>query len=261
MGREIDGKLRVANDSWGDFRFSVATGKIAGLTQREVYGDNPDINGTLEDVWQTGGTLVNPTSAQTLRIVSTSAEDDSTGNAVREVRVEYLDADFETNFVDVQLDGTSKVQVATDFLRLQQAYATNVGSLGDAEGAITLEYGASNVVVGTITAGSNETRRTHFTVPDGYTAYIVGANVSSSKGGDIYFQLEYRDAATPNAPFIVGNEISIYENGIYFDLPTYYVVPEKYDIRIRAYSGQSSNIAVSVTYHMILRNNRIYANN
>jgi len=180
MGREIDGKLRVANDSWGDFRFSVATGKIAGLTQREVYGDNPDINGTLEDVWQTGGTLVNPTSAQTLRIVSTSAEDDSTGNAVREVRVEYLDADFETNFVDVQLDGTSKVQVATDFLRLQQAYATNVGSLGDAEGAITLEYGASNVVVGTITAGSNETRRTHFTVPDGYTAYIVGANVSSS---------------------------------------------------------------------------------
>jgi len=73
--------------------------------------------------------------------------------------------------------------------------------------------------------------------------------------------LEYRDAATPNAPFIVGNEISIYENGIYFDLPTYYVVPEKYDIRIRAYSGQSSNISVSVTYHMILRNNRIYANN
>ena len=261
MGREIDGKLRVANDSWGDFRFSVATGKIAGLNQRTVYGNNPDINGSLEDVWQVGGMMSYPASPTTLRIFSAEVEDDAAGNGVQVIRVEYLDGDFETNFVDVEMDGTSKVQVATDFFRLQNAYAISVGANGDAEGAITLEYGASNVAIGTFIAGTNELRGSHYTVPAGYTAYLTGASVSASKGGDVTFQFELRDSSVAGAPFITGDELSIFEEGIYFDIPTYYVIPEKYDIRIRAVSGQGSNIAVSATYHLILRNNRIYANN
>jgi len=260
MGREIDGKLRVANDSWGDFRFSVATDKIAGISQREVYGFNPDINGTLELVWGTGGNFPYPTSAQTIYIVSTSADDDSAGTGIREVRVEYLNSSFETIFVDVELDGTNPVQIGTDFFRVQDVRALQVGSVGSAVGTVTLYYGVSTTIA-TIFIGTNEARSCLFTIPAGYTGYITGASISASKGGDLAFQLEYRDNSVANAPFVTGNQLDIYEQGIYFDLPTYYVVPERYDIRVRAYSLQSSNISASCTYHLILRNNRIYANN
>lgn len=259
MGREIDGKLRVANDSWGDFRFSVATGKIAGLSMREVYGFNPDINGTLELIWGTGGNFPYPTSAQTISIVSTSVEDDLTGTGVREVQIEYLDASFNTQVVEVEMDGTSAVQVATDFFRLQDVRALKVGSTGAAVGAITVYYGVNTIA--TISAGQNEARSCLFTIPAGYTGYVVGASISASKGGDLSFQFEYRDASASDNPFITGNQLDIFEQGTYFDLPTYFVIPEKYDVRVRAYSLQSSNIKASATYHVILRNNRIYANN
>lgn len=259
MAREIDGKLRVASDGWGDFRFSLATEKILGLETREIYGDNPDINGTLEPVWNTGGNFPYPTSAQTVSLVSTSANDDAANVGVREVRVEYLDSNFETKIVDVETDGTSSVQVATDFLRLQSMTALSVGANGDAEGAIKLAYGANTVA--TISAGTNEARNSQFTVPAGYTAYIVGASISASKGGDLVFQLESRNAAVANAPFIAGDELTIFESSLYFDLPTFYVIPEKYDIRIRAKSIQASNVQGAVTYHIILRNNIDYANN
>ena len=259
MAREIDGKLRVASDHWGDFRFSVATGKVLGLEAVEVYGYNPDINGVYEPIWQQGGVFPYPTSAQTVNIVSTSANDDAANVGVREVRVEYLDDDFVTNIVDVELDGTNSVQVATDFFRIQNMYATQVGSNVDAEGNITLAYGAN--VVAKIPTGGNEAKNSFYTVPAGYTAYITGAALSASKGGDLAFLLEVRDATDANAPFVAGNQVDVFEEGIYFDLPTYFVVPEKHDIRIRAKSGQGSNIAAAVTYHMILRNNKDYANN
>ena len=259
MAREIDGKLRVASDGWGDFRFSLATGKVLGLTTRELYGDNPDINGTLEPVWNTGGNFPYPTSAQTVSIVSTSANDDVANVGVREVRVEYLDDNFVTNIVDVEMDGTNAVQVATDFYRLQTMRALSVGANGDAEGAITLAYGANTVA--TIATGTNESRGSQFTIPAGYTGYLVGAAISASKGGDLIFQFESRDASTANSPFIVGDELSIFESSMYFELPTFYVIPEKYDIRVRAKSLQASNVEGSVTYHLILRNNKDYANN
>ncbi|MGA1713148.1 MAG: hypothetical protein ACO4CS_17835 [bacterium] len=259
MAREIDGKLRVANDQWGDFQFSISTGKILGLSTREVYGYNPDINGAYEPIWQTGGAFPYPTSEQTINIVSTSALDEAANAGVREVTIEYLDGDFNTQIVDVELDGTNAVQVATDFFRIQDVRSKKVGANGDAEGAISVSYGANTVA--TIIAGGNEAKNSFYTVPAGYTAYIVGASISASKGGDLAFLLEYRNAAVPNSPFISGNQVDIFEEGIYFDLPTYYVVPEKYDIRIRAKSGQGSNIQAAVTYHMILRNNELYANN
>jgi hypothetical protein len=259
MAREIDGKLRVANDQWGDFQFSIATGKILGLSQREVYGYNPDINGDYEPIWQTGGPFPYPTSEQTISIVSTSALDEATNVGVREVTIEYLDGDFNTQIVDVELDGTNAVQVATDFFRIQDVRSKQVGANADAEGAITVAYGANTVA--TIIAGGNEARSSIYTVPAGYTAYLVGASVSASKGGDLAVLLEYRNAAVPNSPFIAGNQLDIFEEGIYFDLPTYYVVPEKHDIRIRAISLQSANVKAAVTYHMILRNNDLYANN
>lgn len=259
MAREIDGKLRVASDGWGDFRFSLATDKVLGLSTREIYGDNQDINGTLEPIWNTGGNFPYPTSAQTVSLVSTSANDDAANVGVREVRVEYLDDNFETKIVDVETDGTNSVQVATDFFRLQSMRALSVGANGDAEGAITLAYGANTVA--TIAAETNEARNSQFTVPAGYTAYLVGAGIAASKNKDLMFQFESRDASNANSPFLVGDELSLFESSMYFELPTFYVIPEKYDIRIRAVSLAAGNAKASTTYHLILRNNKDYANN
>jgi len=254
--REIQNRGRTANDVWGDFKFSVATGKR--LSQRQVYGEALDVNGSFVDVWTVGGTLTYQTSVQTLTVVSASANDDIDSTGVKEVRVEYLDGNFETKFVDVEMDGLTSVTIAEDFLRLQNATALQVGSGGKAAGDIT--FSANGSVQGRIESGTNSSRDTHFTIPTGYTGYIVGANVGTGKSADIIMELQSRNAGGTNAPFITGDEVEIFENSMYFELPTYYVIPEKHDIRIQVKSGQSSNVGAFVTYHLILRANEIYRN-
>lgn len=257
--REIQNRGRTANDVWGDFKFSVATGKISGLSQRQNYGEAPDVNGSFVDVWSVGGTLTYQTSVQTLTVVSASANDDAdAGTGVREVRVEYLDGDFNTQFADVELDGLTPVTIGDDFLRLQNAYVLQVGSVGSAVGDIT--FSANGSVQSRIESGTNASRDTHFTIPAKYTGYIVGANVGTSKSADIQMQLQSRNAGVANSPFITGDEVEIFETSMYFELPTYYVIPEKHDIRIQVKSGQSSNVGAFVTYHLILRANEIYRN-
>ena len=258
MAREIDGKLRVANDLWGNFPFSVATGKIAGLTTRTVFGRNLDVDTSPEDIWAQDGVMPYPTAETTLSIVSSSANDDLLGTGARTVVVEYLDGDFVTNVVEVEMDGTSAVQVATDFFRIQDAYVRGAGSLNAAAGNITLSYTGANVV-GKIATGRTDIQNTHYTVPANYTAYLTGGLISAGKSSDATVDFQTRDA-TNGAVFRIGQEIIVNETSVFLHLPIYQEVPEKYDIRVQGSSTQG-NSAVTVNYYLILRRNDWYANN
>lgn len=251
--REIQNRGRTANDVWGDFRFSVATGKIKGLYQRVQFGKNPDVDSSYEDIWAYGGIKPYPTTATTLNVVSSNAADDVGGAGATEIRVEYLDGDFNTKVVDVELNGIGSVQVATDFLRLQDAFVLYGAP---AVGNIDLSY--SGGVVGRIRVGRTDVENTQFTVPAGFTAYIVGANVGLGKSSDAQIDLQLRDA-TNGAIFRTYDEVSLFENNILFDYPLAFPVQEKHDIRIQAISAQG-NSSVGVAYYMILRDNDIYRN-
>lgn len=251
--REIQNRGRTANDVWGDFRFSVATGKIKGLYQRVQFGKNPDVDSSYEDVWAHGGIKPYPTSPTTLNVVSSSANDDVGSTGATEVRVEYLDGDFNTKIVDVELNGLGSVQIATDFLRLQDVFV-----LYGAPAAGNIDFSYSGGVVGRIRTGRTDAEGSHFTVPAGFTAYIIGANVGLGKSSDAQIDLQVRDA-TNGAIFRVYDEVSLFENNILFDYPLAFPVNEKHDIRIQAISAQG-NSSVGVTYYMILRDNDIYRN-
>lgn len=258
MAREIDGKLRVANDIWGDFRLSVATDKILGISERINFGRNSSVDATPEDVWVTGGTFIYPETETTLSIVSTSSDDDAAGTGARIVRIEYLDGDFNTHIVDVELDGINPVQVATDFFRMQDAYVLTAGTGATNAGVVTLTY-TGGINAGTISVGANDIQSAHYTVPAGYTAYIVGANVGAGKSSDANVFLQIKDAT--NGPvFRTRDEVAIVETTLSLNLPLYYEVPEKHDIRIRAVSNQG-NSTVIVSYYIILRDNDLYTNN
>lgn len=251
--REIQNRGRTANDVWGDFRFSVATGKIKGLYQRTQFGKNPDVDSSYEDVWAYGGIKPYSATETTLSVVSSSIEDDTGGTGATDIRVEYLDGNFNTKIVDVELNGTSSVQIATDFLRLQDAFVIYGAR---AVGNIDLSY--SGGVVGRIRVGRTDAESAHFTVPAGFTAYIIGANVGLGKSSDAQIDLQIRNA-TNGQIFRTYDEVSLFENNIIFDYPLAFPVPEKHDIRIQAISAQG-NSSVGVAYYMILRDNDIYRN-
>ena len=257
MAREIEGKLRVANDLWGNFAFSVATGKIAGLSSRVVFGRSLDVDTTPEDVWAADGVMVYASSATTLSVASSSANDDLLGTGARTVVVEYLDGDFETKFVEVDLDGTNTVQVATDFRRMQDAFVKTAGSGGVAAGNITFSWTGGNTA-GVIKTGRTDTENTHFTIPAGYTAYLTGGLISAGKSSDATVDFQYRDA-TNGVTFRVAQEVIVNETAVHLHLPIYLEVPEKYDIRVQGKSTQG-NSAISVNYYLILRKNDTYPN-
>lgn len=257
MARETRGRLKVASDAWGDFAFSIATGKIVGLTSRVVFGRNLDVDTSSEDIWAADGVMAYPSSATTLSVASSSANDDSVGTGARVIVVEYLDGNFNTQVVEVEMDGTSSVQVATDFRRIQDAFVKTAGSGGVAAGAITLSYTGGNTV-GVIKAGRTDVENTHFTVPAGYTAYLTGGLISAGKSSDATVDFQVRDA-TNGSIFRVGQEVIVNEGSVFLHLPVYQAVPEKYDIRVQGKSTQG-NSSISVNYYLILQRNDWYKN-
>lgn len=257
MARETRGRLKVASDGWGNFPFSMVTGKIVGLTTRVVFGRSLDVDTTPEDIWAADGVMAYPSSATTLSVASSSANDDAIGTGARTVVVEYLDGNFETKEVEVELDGTNSVQVATDFRRMQDAFIRTAGTGQKAAGDITLSYTGGNTV-GVIKTGRTDIENTHFTIPAGYTAYLTGGLISAGKSSDATIDFQVRDA-TNGAVFKVGQEVIVNETAVFLHLPVYVEVPEKYDIRIQGKSTQG-NSAISVNYYLILKRNDWYSN-
>lgn len=257
MAREVDGRIRTATDLWGDFGFSVATGKIAGVSSRIQYGRNLDVDTSPEDIWAADGVMTYPSSPTTLTVVSDSVNDTSLGTGARSVLVEYLKGDYSTVVVEVEMDSVNPVIVATDFLRIQDAYVKTAGTLRSAAGNISFKYTGGNTV-GVIKPTRVDIENTQYTVPEGYTAYLAGGLISAGKSSDATVDFQFRDSLNGGV-FRTGQEVIVNESIVQVSLPVYQAIPEKYDVRVQGTSTQG-NSSVSVVYYLILTRNDWYAN-
>lgn len=64
-----------------------------------------------------------PTAAMTLYLRSTSAQDGPGGSGCKRIQVHYLDAAYAEKKVMVTMNGTTRVQIATDIFRVNRLYA------------------------------------------------------------------------------------------------------------------------------------------
>ena len=235
----VDGKLSPIPY---DYFLEIEKGNIPGHRSVSMFGHNQDVDSAApEDVWINGGVLTRLTSAETMNIVSTSADDDGdpAGAGARTVEITGLDNDYRRISEIVTMNGTTNVLTKHSYLRVSgmvvktaDPTATNTNA-----GLITATASSAATAQAGIGAAMGLAHKIHYTVPADCDAYLykVGLNVAKIGGGtaSVFFVM----TVTPpeEANYNIGSIAMDSDEGeieIYSMAPRHF--PEKFDMKILA---------------------------
>jgi hypothetical protein len=224
------------------------------------FGYNLDIDTgtTPEDAWSFGGSYPFPASAASTTIESSSANDTSAGTGARTVRVFGLDASYDAIQEDVTLNGTTQVTLSNQYLRLFRAQVLTAGTTGSNEGNIQMKHGTTVIaeIPFDFNEGNGQTEMAIYTVPNGYTAHLVGwyaalqrANIATD--AVVRFQVRELNGAW-QTKYTGGPSDS---NDWVQILPTSVEIPHKSDIRVRVVTVGANNTAIIAGFYLIEKAN------
>jgi len=228
------------------FYLAVQQGKVPGYTMINKFGYNPSIgSGAFETIWETGGDYPWQSSAVTVDVVSDDTNDDVAGTGARTLRIQGLDGSYNLAEETVDMDGTTTVTTTQTFLRVFRMSVETAGTSGNNEGTITATYTGGSDVAATITAGNGQTLMTLYTIPAGYTGYLLSMNISSGKDQEMDFKFIQRDNGVANAAFqtkqflnVRGGQTTVIFNAIN-------VIPQKSDIYVSGKASSTSSSSAS----------------
>jgi hypothetical protein len=170
-----------------DYRYEVAMGKRQGRTTWNKFGFNADVDtGGQEIVGSFGGTFNIMTTADTLDVVSSSANDTSAGTGAQSVLISGIDANFNAITEIVTLNGTTPVTTTNSFLGVNRAVVLASGSGGVNAGTITIDD--TSGTVGTqaeLPIGSSVTQQAifHTQISHNFLADWLFINIRRISGG------------------------------------------------------------------------------
>lgn len=184
-----------------DLGTAIVSGRLAptdetdGVLSVAKFGSNPDVDsGTDEDCWSAGGDYEFQASAQTIEVLSDSANDTAAGTGAKTIRVFGLDANWELQEEDVTLNGTTPVTLGETYLRIFRAYVLTAGTIETNDGTITIRTDGLTTQA-EIPAGRGQTLMAIYTIPEGYTGYITAwyGDASKSSTGIVTARLMTRE--------------------------------------------------------------------
>lgn len=220
----------------------IARGSISNSKIVHKFGANFDIDqGTdPESVWSGGGVYpwASLSSAQTIYCLSTDAGDTTT------LTIEGLDANYDEISETVTLTGTSAVTTSNTFLRVfRMTYdATNVGTI------TARTVSASGTIVAQIDAGYAQTLMAVYTVPAGFTAYLVALDATIDGTKTCQMLMYHRLFGKPFRIAHVAESDGHYR----YDFTAPLTVPEKTDIDIRINEVSGNDARVTANFDLVL---------
>jgi hypothetical protein len=248
------------------FDLQVARGQITMHKTLFKFGNNADINGSLETVWSHGGIYVYPTVATVMKVSSTSADDAGTGTGARTVVVSGLDANYNEISETVTLTGQTAVLTTNTFIRVFRAFVATAGSGGTAAGTIyvgggTVTSGVPATVYAEIVIGENQTQMALWTVPAGYTFYIYSGKFSASSNNVAQYILGKFVFRPFGGVFRNSADITVNSAVVNYDFEIPLALPEKTDIEARAIALSGTNFYVTAAFEGIYIKNNYDAGN
>lgn len=229
----------------------ISKGNIPNNSGVNKFGFNGAVGTTFETVWSEGGLYTYLTSATTLSIVSSSAEDDPLATGAHTVEIEGLDSSYNVLKETITMDGTTTVTSTGSFLRVYRAKVLTAGSTGKAQGKITVSSGG-NTLAAIDSNYDNQSLMSFYTVPAGYTAYISKVIFSTGKGKETFCSL---NICGEGAVFNIKHSVQIREGVSTREFSPYLKVEEKGDIECRAMNLNSGTVEVSCEFDIILVKN------
>jgi len=243
-----------------DFFLQVSRGLIPGHNSAVIRGNNSGLGTSTEDIWYQGGVKTYLSSAETMNMKSTSANDTSAGTGARTVLVEGLNGSYAVISETVTLNGVTNVLTSNSYLRITRVTVITAGSGELNAGTITATASTAATVQSAMEPGISISEGAHYTVPAAKTLFILKAEFNITKvggGGDPLYQIQFqiRDGAISNPAWI-----TVYEKEVNSAVDNYLdVTPavfgantEKTDIRVQAVSDRASTIARVRVYGVVI---------
>jgi hypothetical protein len=235
------------------FDLQVARGQITGHKTIFKFGNNSDINGSLETIWSRGGLYVYPTSAIQMKVSSSSADDTALGTGARTVSVQGLDQNYNEVAETITLNGQTEVLTTNTFIRVFRAFVITAGSGGTAAGTIyvgtgTVTAGVPATVYAEIALGDNQTTMATWTVPAGYTFFVYRGTFSASSNNVSQYILGRFMFRPFGGVFRNAADVTVNTGAIQYDFELPLALPEKSDIEAQAIALSGSNFYVTASF-------------
>jgi len=240
------------NYLWDEaWELNVSRDKVRGAYHIIKFGENLDVDGNMETIWDGGGLYTYLTTAATVTVTSTDSDDSETGTGARTVTVEGLDANYNLVSETLTVGGSAGT---TEFLRVFRAFVASSGSTGSNEGTISVMSGLITLAQIRVAGGEGlgQTFMAIYTVPADYTGYIYQWNLSTAKSdGDVFLVKKgHNDNGTWRSQDIMHTNQNSIERNYKFPLK----IEEKTDIEVRAYSS-TNNMKCAATFCILLVQN------
>ena len=228
-----------------DFLFDVTRGAIPNALTVHKFGANFDIDTgtTPESVWSAGGLYPWSAfaSAETIYCISTSASDTST------LHVEGLDANYNLQTETVTLTGTSAVATTNTFIRVYRlAYdAENVGTI------TARTDSGTGTIVAQIDAGYAQSLMAVYTIPAGYTGYLLAGDLTINAFRDVQLKFFVRAFGKPFRIAHMAETRGLYR----YDFNAPLKITEKSDLDVRIDDVSLSNSRATANFDLVLLKN------
>lgn len=242
------------------FAYSAFLDSDVRIIQRS--GGNSDVDtGTVpEDLWSGSGVYTGfPSAAETVRVVSSSANDTSAGSGARTIRISGLNSSGEFQSEIVTLNGLTPVTTTNIYLRVNRCFVVTSGSsnLAFNAGDITVSQGiTTSNVFAIIEVGTNISRCAAYTIPLATTGVLnvfaaSGLRTSGTFNATCGVYIKEITLA-PRIEYVSGfsNEQSYtlkQDGGVY--------LPALTDIVLRVLSVSANNISIDGNFEIILLRN------
>lgn len=243
----------------------IALGNIANAGYVLKFGrnNNVDTSSDPEDVWNGGGLYTgHPTgSPELVTIVSSSTNDASGGTGARTIRIFGLKTSTSTEYEseDITMNGTTSVDSANSWYRINRAYVLTAGSANGAVGNITIAHKVTTAnVFAVMPATFNQTTICAWTVPYGKTAIVRAATASiiRSAGAAGSATLSIRIKAPGSNVYTSGGVIDVATGGpVSYLFQAGPVIPSGYDVLIRCDSVSDNGTLVSALMEIVYIDN------
>lgn len=253
-----------------EFFVEVRKGNIPYHSIIHKFGSIDDVGSTLTPV-TTNGVYRTPTSPVALEIVSDSVDDTAAGTGARKVTIEGIsntNGDWSKETQTVTLNGTTAVAVPNSMLRVFRMYVAEAGSYANQttpshSSTITLrESGAGQgwaeiISFGTFGLGQSEIAA--YTVPSGYTGYLLTKNISVESGKSanvLLFMRDNIDLTSPPHGVMRVKELDRNlsdRNNVVYRTPKL-SLPEKTDVGFMANTG-TGTADLSIEFEILLIEN------
>ena len=205
------------------------------------FGRNIDAD-TGDDVWDAGGAYPFPSAAAATTVESSSVADTLLGTGARTVEIQGLDANYEFISETAELDGTTPVTLANEYLRVYRAKVLTAGTGENNAGNIDIKHGAT--VLARISANYGQTLMAIYTTRAGHYGWINRWRAVADGNSAAKIAIQTRNAGgawqTKDVAILTTSSST-------FDVEYQFFkkVPEKTDLRVRVLEGANNLDIVS----------------